>query len=77
LKRYDHIPDVRDGLTRIERAVLVCLHEFQQKNGGRDVPTILLWGELIDRGYDISQDQLNVILGRLGGMKYPGAQTDE
>jgi len=65
----DHIPDVRDGLTRIERAVLVCLHDLQQENGNRNVPTILIWGELIDRGYDISRDELNAMLARLGAMR--------
>ncbi len=32
------------------------------------VPTILLWGELIDRGYDIDRESLNKILAKLGGM---------
>ncbi|MBS1270991.1 MAG: hypothetical protein MAGBODY4_00120 [Candidatus Marinimicrobia bacterium] len=65
----DAIPDVRDGLSRIERAVLVCLHDLQKENGDRDVPTILLWGELIERGYDISRDELNEMLARLGAMR--------
>lgn len=66
----DYIPDVRDGLTRKERAVLVCLHDLQKENGDRNVPTILLWGELIDRGYDISRDELNGMLARLGAMNF-------
>jgi len=61
------IPDVRDGLTRLERAVLLCLHDLQEKENNRSVPTILLWGELIDRGYDISQDELNTMLKHLTG----------
>ena len=65
----DAIPDVRDGLTQKERAVLVCLNDLQQENGDRNVPTILLWGELIERGYDISRDELNEMLARLGAMR--------
>lgn len=61
------IPDVRDGLTRLERAVLLCLHDLQEQENNRSVPTILLWGELIDRGYDISQDELNTLMMRLTG----------
>jgi hypothetical protein len=61
----DHIPDVRDGLTRRERAVLLCLHDLQKERDDRNVPTVLLWSELIERGYDISQEELNQILLRL------------
>jgi len=64
----DFIPDVRDGLTRIERVVLKCIYDLEKGSNGRMVPTILLWGELIDRGYDISRDELNKILSKLGGM---------
>lgn len=64
----DYIPDVRDGLTRIERGVIKYIYDLQRVNEGRKVPTILLWGELIDRGYDLSQDDLNRILAKLGGM---------
>ena len=35
----DIIPDVRDGLTRVERVVLYCLHETQKEFPGRNVPT--------------------------------------
>lgn len=61
----DHIPDVRDGLTQMERAVLFCLHDLQKERNERNVPTVLLWGELIERGYEISREKLNQILLRL------------
>lgn len=61
------IPDVRDGLTRVERAVLKCLYDLQGEEKERTIPVILLWGELVDRGYDLSQDQLTAILQRLTG----------
>ncbi len=38
----DLIPDVRDGLTRKERAVLYCLRETQNELNGRNVPTLML-----------------------------------
>ncbi len=63
------IPHVRDGLTMVERAVLVCLNDLQKENGDRNVPTILLWGVLVERGYNISRDELNAMLARLGVMR--------
>ncbi len=65
MRLEDQIPDIRDGLTRIERAVLLCLHDLHKARDGRNVPTALLWGELIQRGYDLSPDELNQILLRL------------
>jgi len=35
----DNLPDVRDGLTRVERIILHQLHPLQQQRGGRNVPT--------------------------------------
>ena len=40
----DIVPDARDGLTRKERVVLYVLHRTQKERGGRDVPTVMLWG---------------------------------
>lgn len=62
----DAIPDARDGLTRVDRAILVALHDLERESGGRPVATILLWGVLVDRGVDLSQDELNERLVRLG-----------
>ena len=45
----DYLPDVRDGLTRRERVVLVCLHETQKELGGRNVPTAMLYGRVIEQ----------------------------
>jgi len=62
----DRIPDVRDGLTRIERVVLFELHQAQKERGGRDVPTAMLYGRVVER-VNISVDELQAILGRLVG----------
>lgn len=62
----DELPDVRDGLTRIERIVLTTLNELQKERGGRHVPVIELWGRLVEQ-VDLSQDELQAILSRLSG----------
>ena len=62
----DNIPDVRDGLTRNERAVLYCLHETQKELGDRNVPTVMLYGRVIEY-VDMSVDELQSILQRFTG----------
>ena len=62
---YDKIPDVRDGLTREERVVLYVLHQTQIERGGRNVPTVMLWGRVCEYFY-ISPDDLSAMLARLG-----------
>jgi hypothetical protein len=44
----DYLPDVRDGLTSRERIVLQCLYDLQQERGGRNVPTGILYGSVIE-----------------------------
>ncbi|HMA00365.1 MAG TPA: hypothetical protein VKP66_20675 [Steroidobacteraceae bacterium] len=66
--RYDRIPDVRDGLTREERIVLYVLHETQKERGGRNVPTVMLWGRVCEYFY-ISPEELSSMLARLGAQK--------
>ena len=60
------IPDVRDGLTRVERVVLWQLSETQKELGGRSVPTAMLYGRVVEY-VSISVDELQRILGRLTG----------
>jgi len=60
------LPDVRDGLTRVERLVLETLHVCQLELGGRSVPTALLYGRLVER-IDLSADELVRVLARLAG----------
>lgn len=60
----DILPDVRDGLTRKERIVLYCVHEAQKELGGRNVPTAMLYGRVVEY-IDMSEDELQVILQRL------------
>lgn len=60
----DRIPDVRDGLTRLERVVLHELEKAQREFGGRNVPTATLYGRVLEH-VDISQDELQTCLQRL------------
>ncbi len=64
---YDNIPDVRDGLNKKERAILYCLQQTQQELGGRNVPTIMLYGRVLEL-VDISQEEFQSILNRFVGM---------
>lgn len=64
----DLLPDVRDGLTRIERIVLYTLHEAQRELGDRNVPTAMLYGRVVER-VDISVDELQRVLQRLIGVR--------
>lgn len=59
------IPDVRDGLTRTERLILYVIHETQKELGGRNVPTVMLYGRVLEY-VDMSEAELHVYLDRLG-----------
>lgn len=60
----DNLPDVRDGLNRKERAVLFCIHELQKERNGRNVPTAMLYGRVLEH-VDMSESELQEILQRL------------
>lgn len=61
----DTIPDVRDGLTRTERLILYVIHETQRELNGRNVPTAMLYGRVLEY-VDMSEAELHVYLDRLG-----------
>lgn len=74
---FDKIPDVRDGLTREERVVLYVLHETQKERGGRNVPTIMLWGRVCEHFY-MSPEDLSLMLARLGARsEMPGRRRPD
>lgn len=64
-KIEDAIPDVRDGLNRPERIVLWVLSETQKELRGRNVPTAMLYGRVLEH-IDMSERDLYDILTRLG-----------
>ena len=59
------IPDARDGLTRTERIILYVLNETQRELKGRNVPTAMLYGRVLEY-VDMSEAELHVYLDRLG-----------
>lgn len=65
----DCIPDVRDGLTRVERVVLHVLQEAQREFGGSNVPTATLYGRVLEH-VDLSQEELQACLLRLGAKRW-------
>ena len=60
----DNLPDVRDGLTRKERIVLFCLDKLQKERKGRNTPSAMLYGQVVEC-IDISEQELQQILQRL------------
>ena len=62
----DSLPDVKDGLTHRERIVLQCLYALQQERGGRNVPTGMLYGTVVEH-VDMSVEEMQSILVRLIG----------
>ena len=60
----ENYPDVRDGLSRKERTVLHCVHQLQKERGGRNVPTAMLYGRVLEY-VNISEKELQLILQRL------------
>ncbi len=64
---YADLPDVRDGLNKKERIILYCLHETQKEFNDRNVPTITLYGRVVEH-IDISEEEFQHILSRLTGL---------
>lgn len=60
------LPDVRDGLTRVERLVLWVLHEAEREFPGRNVPTALIYGRVVEHE-NLSVDEFQRVLVRLTG----------
>ena len=60
----DNLPDIHDGLTRKERIVLYCLDQLQNERDGRNVPTAMLYGRVVEY-VNISENDLQLILQRL------------
>ncbi|MBD3670234.1 MAG: hypothetical protein HUJ29_05615 [Gammaproteobacteria bacterium] len=60
------LPDIRDGLTRKQRVVLSCIAQLQEELGGRNAPTAMLYGRVLEH-MDMSEDELQSILQGLMG----------
>ena len=62
----DHLPDARDGLTRLERTILYELSLAEKELGGRRVPTALLYGRVVEH-VNVSIPEFQHALQRLVG----------
>jgi hypothetical protein len=62
--RHDTLPDVRDGLTRLERLLLVALAQLQTERPGRPVPSAQLYGRLCEQVH-LSPAAFEALLARL------------
>lgn len=63
-KELELLPDVRDGLNRRERVILTCLQEAQKELNGRNVPTLMLYGRVVEK-MDMSKEEFQSVLNRL------------
>ena len=64
----DRLPDVRDGLTRLERVILAELAAAERELAGRQVPTALLYGRVVEQ-LDVSTAEFQRVLTRLLGSR--------
>lgn len=69
---YDRMPDVRDGLTRVERVILWELHKAKEDFGDRYVPTATLYGRVVEH-VNISVEEFQRVLAKLVGGPSRGA----
>ena len=63
---HDHLPDARDGLTRLERTILYELSLAEKELGGRRVPAALLYGRVVEH-VNVSIPEFQRTLQRLVG----------
>lgn len=64
----ERLPDVRDGLSRLERVILWQLDLTQKERNGRSVPTAMLYGRVVEH-VDVSVEEFQRTLQRLVGMR--------
>lgn len=60
----DRLPDVRDGLTRVERVILWQLSLLEKERPGRNIPTAQLYGRVVEH-VDLSVPEFTRLLSRL------------
>ena len=64
----DRLPDVRDGLTRLERVILAELAAAEREFAGRHVPTALLYGRVVEQ-LGVSPEEFQRVLTQLLGRR--------
>ncbi|MDB4971822.1 MAG: hypothetical protein JWN48_163 [Myxococcaceae bacterium] len=64
----EQLPDVRDGLTRVERVILYELHQAEREHPGRRVPTAVLYGRVVEH-INLGIPEFQRVLERLVGRR--------
>ena len=64
------VPDARDGLTRLQRVILVELARLEKERGGGHVPTAMLYGRVVEQ-VDVSVEEFQAVLAELVGKRVP------
>lgn len=65
-RQLDRIPDVRDGLTRLQRVILHVLHAARGEFGARSVPTAVLYGRVVEH-MNVGEAEFQRTLAQLAG----------
>ena len=58
------LPDARDGLTRLERTILLELSRLEAERNGASVPTAMLYGRVVCH-INVSGEEFQSVLSRL------------
>ena len=61
---FDRLPDVRDGLTRIERIVLFVMAQLDRERPGKRAPIFTIYGR-VSEYVDVSVDEVYAIIQRM------------
>lgn len=64
----DRIPDVRDGLTRVERVILYCMKQCEAERPGRMISTAMIYGRVVEH-VDVSVPEFQRLMQRLVGVR--------
>jgi hypothetical protein len=62
----DRLPDVRDGVTRLERVILWQISAVQRELGRDQAPTAMVYGRVVEH-LDLSVDEFQACLEQLVG----------
>ncbi len=60
------LPDARDGMTRLERVILLELSRLEAERGGASVPAAMLYGRVVSH-VNVSVEEFQAVLSRLVG----------
>ncbi len=66
---FDRLPDVRDGLTRLERVILWQIDVVRRELDREQVPTAMLYGRVVEY-VDVSVAEFQATLARLTGCSW-------